>query len=628
MFSPVYEDVSGLFGRPMQVADYGLAEELRFPQAHFANGSGSQTVLKQQQQPQQQIRTAFSLVDAAGNILSQQTLQPQQSQQSQQGTASSINGIPFSAVSGSSVFPFEVYLQQQQQKPHPQQQVNQIPSFPRKPTAFQTTDGVKYFLSPSPNGTPILATGQPAGMLRQSGGGGSAMYAIGQSNANVIAQSGNFFQTSNINTNTNTNGAQNSSSDFSFFVANGLPTTTTLTMNANSANLMSVAGMPAGIVGLSPDQRSHSLVSNTNASVLNMQANVNRNLTVTELLGSKTSIEVFDPDFKFIYDVPAVAVVHLPPARLNITRLVLCRNYRPYDPQSCAMSGNCKFVHADCDYTKLEAHSIHVNYIWRHESLCTYPRLPAGEKRTVLRSNAEAVEVPTERILVTKGSQASMQNRSGAPLNSCDNYENIGMCYQGERCCCIHTVVVDPFVKGDYKRAPRKRELSNTNGPHVNAATVVQRSGSTTSEEHSRTQSQVLQAQQAQQQYPPQPRNTGSPDTEASTSSNNTRLAMRSSTATQYATPVESVLSSATLARLQEVVTMQLHTPTATTSQQAAASFGISLNPFSMQALANISSAGTLLYLPRDATEAIVVGPVGSAESSRCSSNKTPHPQK
>jgi hypothetical protein len=180
--------------------------------------------------------------------------------------------------------------------------------------------------------------------------------------------------------------------------------------------------------------------------------------------------EVFDPDFKFIYDVPSSAVVHLPPARLNITRLVLCRNYRPYDAQSCAMGGNCKFVHADCDYTKLEAHPIHVNYIWRHESLCTYPRLPAGEKLKVAQMDGQVVEMPSERILVTKGSQAYMIRlqslRSGlaspaelkhtAALSHCAHYHLNRMCNRGERCNFIHAVHVDPNVQGDFKRAPRR----------------------------------------------------------------------------------------------------------------------------------------------------------------------------
>ncbi|KPA78622.1 hypothetical protein ABB37_06222 [Leptomonas pyrrhocoris] len=180
--------------------------------------------------------------------------------------------------------------------------------------------------------------------------------------------------------------------------------------------------------------------------------------------------EVFDPDFKYIYNVSTNAVVHLPPARLNITRLVLCRNYRPCDPRSCAMGGNCKFVHADCDYAKLEAHPIHVNYIWRHESLCTYPRLPPGEKLTVWAPNNKqpATLIPSERILVTKGSQAYMiclqSVRSGlaspeelehtAPLSHCAHYYFNRMCNRGERCNFIHAVHVDPNVQGDFKRAP------------------------------------------------------------------------------------------------------------------------------------------------------------------------------
>ncbi|KPA78623.1 hypothetical protein ABB37_06223 [Leptomonas pyrrhocoris] len=624
MFSPVYEDVSGLFGRPTPVTGYGPVGELHFPPARFTSGSGSQPSSTQQQsqqsqqsqqQQQQQMRAAFSLMDAAGSFAPQQ--QSQSQQQSQQNLAASLNGISFNTLNGSPIIPLEVFLQQQQSSPQQQQQASQLTAFSGKPGAFQTTEGVKYFLSAPPSGTPMLATGQAAGLLRQQGGGGgSTVYTIDPSSASALAQTGPFFQPSNT-INSISNGLQNGNGDFSFFVANGLPTATAFAVNTGAST-----GMQAGIANLPPDQFSRTLVNPTPS--LNLQASANRNVTVAELVGNKTSIEVFDPDFKYIYNVSTNAVVHLPPARLNITRLVLCRNYRPCDPRSCAMGGNCKFVHADCDYAKLEAHPIHVNYIWRHESLCTYPRLPPGEKRSVLQADGQVIEVPTERLLVTKGAQSS----NGTPINSCDSYESNGMCYQGERCSCLHVVVVDPNVKGDFKRASRKRELPNgSSGTHAFTAAVVQHSGSTTSCEHSRTASQVLPALTSQQQlYAQQRQHTGSPETETSTSSNNTRPAVRSGTATQQTTPAEPMLPSTTLARLQEAVAMQLHTPAAPNPQPIAPSFGISLTPFALQTLTNTTSAGTLLYLPRGAVEAIVMGPVGSVESAKGNSNggKTP----
>ena len=616
MFSPVYEDVSGLFGRPMPVSSSscGPAGELHFPSAHF-NNNGSVTQTPPQQQ-QQTMRPSFSLVDAAGNAITQPQ---QQSQQPPHSLASSVNGISFNTLNGSSFIPLELYLQQ------PQPQPQQATVLSGKPTAFQTADGVKYFLSASPSGAPILAAGPAAGLLRQQSGS-SPVYTMEHtgSNVNALAQSGSFFSTSlNTNNNSNSNGLQSSSGDFSFFVANNLPSITTTTTAAAGASTLAkhVNGSVTGITCLSPDQRSRTLVNGS--PTLNMQASVNRNLSVAELMGNKTTIEVFDPDFKFIYDVPSSAVVHLPPARLNITRLVLCRNYRPYDPQSCAMGGNCKFVHADCDFTKLEAHPIHVNYIWRHESLCTYPRLSAGGKRRVMQSDGQVAEIVTERLLVTKGSLASAQGRSGAPLNICEGYENNGMCYQGQRCNFIHTVHVDPFVQGDFKRAPRKRELSSASSGHGFSTAARQPSNSSASAEHSQAQSQVFQQLQAQQLLQ-QRRSTGSPDTETSTSSNMTRPAVRNARAS--AEP-SSLLSSATLTRLQEAVSMQLHTPAATSPQQVAPSFGISLTPFAVQTLTNTASAGTLLYLPRGAVEAVVIGPVGLPEASK-SDAPTPRSQK
>jgi hypothetical protein len=601
MFSPVYEDVSGLFGRPVPVSSYGPSGELHFPPTQFAGGRGGGSQTPTQPPPQQQqMRTAtFSLVDAAGNFISQQSMQQHHhQQQQQQSMASSMNGISFNTLNGSSIVPFEVYLQQQQQ------QAGQVAALSAKPTAFQTSDGVKYYIA-SPRGTPVL-TGQATGVLRQQGTN-ATVYAIEHSgSANAVAQSGSFFSAS-----LSTNGMQSSSGDFSFFVANGLSSSTTA-----AANL--AVNPNTGIMSLSPDQRSRTLVNNTPA--LNMQVSVNRNVTVAELVGNKASIEVFDPDFKFIYDVPSSAVVHLPPARLNITRLVLCRNYRPYDAQSCAMGGNCKFVHADCDYTKLEAHPIHVNYIWRHESLCTYPRLPAGEKLKVAQMDGQVVEMPSERILVTQGSQALTQNRNGAPLSSCDSYENNGMCYQGERCCCIHTVVVDPFVQGDFKRAPRKREVPSVNSGRGFIPAAMQRSNSTASGEHSQAQPLVVLQPKQQQQR----RQADTPETEESSSSTTTHPAGRgAATASACSTPVEAMLSTATLARLQEAVSTQLRPPATSSPQPIAPSFGISLTPFAIQTLTNPTSAGTLLYLPRGAVEAVVVGPVKAAESLK-SNSRTP----
>lgn len=169
-----------------------------------------------------------------------------------------------------------------------------------------------------------------------------------------------------------------------------------------------------------------------------------------------TSVEVFDPEFKFVKEVPAALVVHLPPTRLNITRLVFCRNYKCGEPMSCSMGDGCKFVHADVDPESLEAHPIHVKYAWRHEDLCTYKRLPAGSVLRVTAPNNRppVEEIPTERILVTQGSLNHAE--SAGPLSHCAHYYFNRMCNRGEQCNFVHAVYVDENVVGDFKRAPAR----------------------------------------------------------------------------------------------------------------------------------------------------------------------------
>lgn len=171
-------------------------------------------------------------------------------------------------------------------------------------------------------------------------------------------------------------------------------------------------------------------------------------------------VEVFDPEYKYVKEVPATSVRHLPPQRLNITRLVFCRNYVPGDALSCSMGDGCKFVHADVDPESLEAHPIHVKYAWRHEDVCTYARLPAGEilRVTAPNNRPPVEEIPSERVLVTRGSLRRDDNT--APPSHCAHYYFNRMCNRGERCNFIHVVHVDPNVVGDFKRAPARCVVS------------------------------------------------------------------------------------------------------------------------------------------------------------------------
>lgn len=170
--------------------------------------------------------------------------------------------------------------------------------------------------------------------------------------------------------------------------------------------------------------------------------------------------EVFDADFKYLYEVPSHLVVHTPSARLNITRLVFCRNYRPYEPDSCKMRDGCKFVHADVDMWTLKAFSIHVNYIWSHEDLCTYDHLSAGEVVEVLSSDVSTVKlIPSERIIVTCGALA--RHETAEPLIRCKYFELNQTCFAGDRCNYIHVMCVDPNVRGVFKRVSKTHLEAN-----------------------------------------------------------------------------------------------------------------------------------------------------------------------
>ncbi|RNF04463.1 zinc finger protein family memeber [Trypanosoma conorhini] len=166
-------------------------------------------------------------------------------------------------------------------------------------------------------------------------------------------------------------------------------------------------------------------------------------------------LEVFDCDFKCLYMTPVHLVVHTPPARLIISRLVRCRNYRPNEWGSCSKEENCRFVHANVDYSTLEAKPIHVNYIWRDENLCIYERLPPGDVLEVYSRNRSKKPdlIPSERILVTRRALLYREDTTQR-LSHCVHYYCNGMCNRGENCNFIHAVYVDPNVESDFKRPP------------------------------------------------------------------------------------------------------------------------------------------------------------------------------
>ncbi|CAM38087.2 conserved hypothetical protein [Leishmania braziliensis MHOM/BR/75/M2904] len=174
--------------------------------------------------------------------------------------------------------------------------------------------------------------------------------------------------------------------------------------------------------------------------------------------GQETHVSVYDSDFEALLSIPASQVLHRPSSSLGVSRLVLCRKFTLENPTSCSKGDLCKFVHADI--RKVSRCSIHVNYAWRNLSLCTYPRLPAGDEVTVLAPNERPPSevISSERILVTRGSTNWREHT--APLSHCAHYYFNRMCNRGKRCNFIHAVHVDPNVQGDFKHAPAPRAVA------------------------------------------------------------------------------------------------------------------------------------------------------------------------
>ena len=177
-------------------------------------------------------------------------------------------------------------------------------------------------------------------------------------------------------------------------------------------------------------------------------------------------LEVYDADFLNVIFIPQGKILHTPPKSMGVTRLVLCRNFDERLPDSsCSKSSACKFVHAVIDGCK--KHPIHVNYAWRNLEAVTYPRLPPGDVVSVLAPNDRppADDVPSERILVTRGSTARREGASGGlgaagakqgsggSISHCAHYYFNRMCNRGDRCNFIHSVHIDPNATA-WQRAP------------------------------------------------------------------------------------------------------------------------------------------------------------------------------
>ncbi|KAH8620869.1 hypothetical protein ERJ75_000017300 [Trypanosoma vivax] len=165
-------------------------------------------------------------------------------------------------------------------------------------------------------------------------------------------------------------------------------------------------------------------------------------------------VHIFDGEFNYLFMVPSHLVVHTPSAHHKSHHFVICPNYRLHQPDSCMAGRNCKFVHADVDYSTLEAHPIHMNNIWRHEDLCTYERLPPGDLLDVFLPNNKkpSEKIASELILVTQAVLPRRRARA-KPLSHCAHYYFNQLCHRGASCNFVHAVYVDSTIAGDFKRA-------------------------------------------------------------------------------------------------------------------------------------------------------------------------------
>jgi hypothetical protein len=169
---------------------------------------------------------------------------------------------------------------------------------------------------------------------------------------------------------------------------------------------------------------------------------------------SQRPVSVYAPGFKFVLELPADKIHHMPPTSLNVTRLVLCANFDARNPaSSCPMGNKCKFVHADT--THIERRSIHVNYAWRSLESVTYDRFPAGQMLHVAPPNSKIASDVMDSDMALKTKALVSKRR---PLSHCAHYYFNRTCNLGAECQFIHAVFIDPTAK-DFQRAPVPSQL-------------------------------------------------------------------------------------------------------------------------------------------------------------------------
>ena len=153
--------------------------------------------------------------------------------------------------------------------------------------------------------------------------------------------------------------------------------------------------------------------------------------------GVPAHVDVYSPDFKILVTIPQEAIIHLPPQKLAVTRLVLCDKFTsavdaageeadPRDPTwrrgICPMGRKCKFVHVARPIREFPSCAIHVHYIWQSEADVSYRRIEVPEEdassallEQCMYCNAEVKRYDAQRI--------STQNRISADGGNVEQHD-------------------------------------------------------------------------------------------------------------------------------------------------------------------------------------------------------------
>ena len=131
-------------------------------------------------------------------------------------------------------------------------------------------------------------------------------------------------------------------------------------------------------------------------------------------------VELYTHGFASVIKVPQSAIHQLPPPRMNITRLVACKNFsaavartrgahiknKEWCQAACPMGSWCRFVHVSQPISDFPQQPVHAHYIWRSVEEVSYHRLWTG---------AES-EAPSVRLVATEAARQRLQKYLSEPV--------------------------------------------------------------------------------------------------------------------------------------------------------------------------------------------------------------------